>query len=151
MQIQGLEHFTIRTPDLDATADFYTRALGLIPGHRPAFRFPGVWLYATGRPILHLVAATGRDDAMEAYLGRRNDQKGSGRLDHISLRGTDLSALQAHLLHNHFEWRERIVPEALEHQIFLDDPNGITIEVIFPYSPHNRIVGTAMAALEMAP
>ncbi|MDQ7988331.1 MAG: VOC family protein [Candidatus Dactylopiibacterium sp.] len=149
MQITGLDHFTIRTSDVEATAAFYTNAVGLEPGFRPPFRFPGHWLYAGGRPILHIVARTGQDAAAEAYLGLREDKPGSGRLDHVSLRGTNLAAQQEHLLAAGYVFRERIVPEVGEHQLFLEDPNGITIELIFPCSPQDRIVGTPMPSLEI--
>jgi hypothetical protein len=36
-----------------------------------------------------------------------------------------------------------------EHQLFLEDPNGITIEMIFDYVPGARIVGQAMASLDI--
>ncbi|NBY16471.1 MAG: glyoxalase, partial [Betaproteobacteria bacterium] len=35
-----LNHFSIRTMDLDRTRDFYERVLGLTVGPRPDFPFP---------------------------------------------------------------------------------------------------------------
>jgi hypothetical protein len=43
------------------------------------------------------------------------------------------------------------VPEINEHQLFLQDPNGVTIELIFPCSPDDHIVGEPMPQLEIAP
>jgi len=44
--IQSLNHFSIRTTDLDASRRFYEEVLGLRVGPRPAFPFPGLWIYA---------------------------------------------------------------------------------------------------------
>ena len=42
----SLNHFSIRTLDLDRTRHFYTEVLGFADGPRPPFPFPGAWLYA---------------------------------------------------------------------------------------------------------
>ena len=48
----SLNHFSIRSLDLDACERFYCGLLGLTKGPRPPFPFPGLWLYAgdTGMP-----------------------------------------------------------------------------------------------------
>jgi len=53
-----LDHVTLRTKDLEAKA-FFETVLGLEVGYRPAFAFPGYWLYADGRPIVHLTPGQG--------------------------------------------------------------------------------------------
>lgn len=40
-----LNHFSIRTFDLEASRAFYTDVMGFSVGPRPAFPFPGLWLY----------------------------------------------------------------------------------------------------------
>jgi catechol 2,3-dioxygenase-like lactoylglutathione lyase family enzyme len=52
--IHGMNHFTVIAEDLDRTLEFYTGLLGLQMGPRPDLGFPGAWLYADGRPILHV-------------------------------------------------------------------------------------------------
>ena len=42
----SLNHFSIRTYDLEACRRFYADLLGLVVGPRPDFPFPGLWLYA---------------------------------------------------------------------------------------------------------
>ncbi len=145
MLITRIHHFTIRTPMLEKTAYFYEQVIGLIIGQRPSFSFSGVWLYAEGEPILHLVyqpiSSSVSDDKLEEYLGKQGTALGSGAIDHISLKGTNLQKMQSHLSSfKELNFRERIVPELHEHQIFLEDPNGITIEVIFPYSLENTVI-----------
>jgi len=152
MQIQGMHHFTIRTALLEETTEFYQRVIGLEVGERPNFGFPGRWLYAGAEPILHLVYQP-NDRAVVAlnhYLGEHTNMNGSGAIDHIALRGTDLNKMQCHLSRlSHVRFQERIVPDLQEHQLFLHDPNGITIEVIFPYSADNRIVGESLTSFKL--
>ncbi|MGD1824108.1 Catechol 2,3-dioxygenase or related enzyme, vicinal oxygen chelate (VOC) family [Chromobacterium violaceum] len=149
MNIQGIDHFTIRTADLEASAVFYQRVLGLSDGPRPSFRFAGKWLYAGGRPVLHLVETAVDDAELEAYLGRRENRSGSGRVDHIALRGQNLMDMQMRLLSLGQDFHERVVPELGEHQLFIDDPDGIRIELIFPYAPDNRMAGGQLPRLDI--
>lgn len=149
MNIVGLDHFTIRTPKLAETAAFFQDVLGLKQGWRPRFGFPGNWLYVAEKPVLHLVEVGSR--ALDAYLGESAAQFGSGRVDHLSFRGTDLAQMQQHLCRQKCEFRERIVPEIGEHQLFIEDPNGITVEMIFPYARDNAVVGVAMERLAIQP
>ncbi|MBW0297676.1 hypothetical protein B4P00_15805 [Shewanella xiamenensis] len=149
MNIVGLDHFTIRTPILAETVQFYQVILGLTQGWRPRFGFPGHWLYAQEKPILHLVEVGSR--ALDAYLGESSALFGSGRVDHFSFRGTNLAQMQQHLCRQQCPFRERIVPEIGEHQLFIEDPNGITVEMIFPYARDNAIVGVAMERLAILP
>ena len=53
-----IDHVTIATDDLDGIVAFYRDVLGLEVGPRPAFPFAGAWLYAGGRPIVHLLRST---------------------------------------------------------------------------------------------
>ena len=42
----AINHFSIRTTDLQATQQFYEQVLSLTVGPRPEFQFPGVWMYS---------------------------------------------------------------------------------------------------------
>ena len=48
MSVQGMNHFTVLSDDLEATRHFYCDLFGFKVGWRPPFRFPGWWLYADG-------------------------------------------------------------------------------------------------------
>lgn len=51
MIITGIFHAAIKTNDLKATVDFYTKVLGLREAPRPDFGYPGAWLACpTGTP-----------------------------------------------------------------------------------------------------
>src|SRR5258707_10742180 len=54
-----LDHATLRTSDLEGTRNFLEAVLDLTPGYRPAFPFPGYWLYADGEPIVHIIPGRG--------------------------------------------------------------------------------------------
>ena len=55
MPISRLDHYSIRTMQLEATERFYTDVLGFEAGPRPNFPFPGVWLYQGGIAVVHVV------------------------------------------------------------------------------------------------
>ena len=149
MGVLALDHFTIRTEQWAKTAEFFERVIGLSSGPRPDFRFPGCWMYAGGRPLLHIASVVGGDKDLHAYLGNKQGGYGSGCLDHVSLRCEGLESVQVRLQSMGIAFRERVIPQMGEHQLFLEDPNGITIEMIFDYVPGARIVGQAMASLDI--
>lgn len=133
MNLQRLDHFTLRTTRLEQTRAFYERIAGLRHGPRPPFAFPGHWLYLNDLPVLHL-AAPAVDAALAEYLGQRTGtpESGTGAVDHIAFRGVDLPSFEQRLRDESCLYRGRTVPEAGEHQVFLSDPNGVTVEFIFP-------------------
>ena len=74
-----LDHVTIRTRDMSAAREFFLKVFDLKEGARPQAiqRIPGHWLYADGRPIVHIIATnrTGQADGAEAidHVGIRLD------------------------------------------------------------------------------
>jgi catechol 2,3-dioxygenase-like lactoylglutathione lyase family enzyme len=136
MNVRGLAHYSIRTPDLDATCRFYTDVLGLRIGFRPPFRFPGVWLYASedesNLGVVHIIAIdpSGRDDLNE-YLGRRS-RTGSGSVDHVAFCANDWPEVRERCLRSNTFFTERVVPDLGLLQVFLKDPSGIVVELNFP-------------------
>ena len=134
MPLTGLDHCAIRTSDLTATRDFFVDVLGLEDGERPPFPFPGHWLYIGDRPVVHLIGlntdgATGLVD----YMGVDRDEAltGTGAIDHVAFVAEDLEGMRARIKELGIEARERDVPDMPLHQIFVVDPNGITVEVNF--------------------
>src|SRR5437764_14040829 len=55
MSVQGMNHFTVLSDDLDVTKKFYCDLLGFAEGPRPNFQFPAYWLYVRDQPILHVI------------------------------------------------------------------------------------------------
>ena len=132
-----LNHFSIRTPDLEASRRFYADVLGLTVGPRPDFPFPGLWMYRgdhadMANAVVHLIGID-RDDpqGLQKYLGDREVAAlaGSGALDHIAFYADGLAGMLVHLRTRGVVFRERTVPSIGLHQLFLDDPCGIVIEL----------------------
>ncbi|HEX9448625.1 MAG TPA: VOC family protein [Dongiaceae bacterium] len=139
--IQRLDHITLRTRKAAETVRFFVNALGLSEGWRPGFRFPGHWLYNGDTPVLHIVTITDDEAELRSYLGTRGEGTGSGAVDHIAFRCNGLDATQQRLLQLGQPFQERVVPNIGEHQLFMLDPNGITIELVFPYAESNQVRG----------
>lgn len=137
-----LNHYSIRTTDLDATRRFYESVLGLTVGPRPDFPFPGLWMYrgdhaSIANAVVHVIGLD-RDspDGLKNYLGNRSPEslKGSGAVDHVAFFADGLPAMLSHLQSMGIEPRRRTVPSIGLHQLFLDDPNGIVVELNYPAS-----------------
>jgi catechol 2,3-dioxygenase-like lactoylglutathione lyase family enzyme len=125
MRINRIDHFNIRTRDLDRLCEFYTQVLGLEVGDRPPFDSPGVWLYAGGHPILHVGVA--RDDNGDSD----SDSDNTLPLDHIALETEGLADAVERLDGAGIEYRMFDVPGREMKQIFVRDPDGVAIELNF--------------------
>jgi len=121
MAVAGMNHFTILTDDLDRTLAFYDEHLGLKPGARPPFAFPGAWLYAggSGDPILHVIAGVERKMLVK------------GVIDHMAFSGRDLAGTVGRLKANGIVFDLRRLPSFQTWQLFFDDPNGAKVEIDF--------------------
>ena len=73
-------------------------------------------------------------EGLKAYLGDRSldSLKGTGTVDHIAFAATGLQQMLAHLKAGNVPHRERTVPSMGLHQIFLDDPSEVVIELNYP-------------------
>jgi catechol 2,3-dioxygenase-like lactoylglutathione lyase family enzyme len=140
MPIGRLDHYSIRTLDLEASRRFYTEVMGFDVGFRPPFDFPGLWLY-NGAPypescgVVHIIGIDpDRPEGLNAYLGERNPSslEGTGTVDHLAFAATGLAEMRARLTSHGVAYRERTVPSLGLHQLFLEDPSGVTIELNFP-------------------
>ena len=114
---EGLSHFQLRVSDLDASVDWYERALGLTelrgePGRYIALQSP------TGR-FRVVLSAGGRAGA-------------TGALDHIAFAISGLDALTEwceHLTSSGIT-HEGIKPNIVGHSVDLFDPDGNNIELV---------------------
>ena len=135
MSIEKLDHYTIRTKDLESTRRFYTEVMGLEIGPRPNFSFPGAWLYQGRNAVVHVIGIDPSDaSGLQDYLGDKgsDSQPGTGPIDHVAFVGSDLGAMRERFQSARVPFRERTVPTLNLHQVFLEDPNGVTIELNFP-------------------
>ncbi len=116
--IIDLDHINIATDKLAGTRDFWRDVMGLTERWRPNFPFDGHWLYSGDKPVVHLIpratAGVGCDEAA---------------LNHVAFVIADLEAAKARLTGLGVDFREIGVPDAPIRQLFLNDPNGVTIEL----------------------
>ena len=107
MITNGLFHIAVKTNDLEATKDFYSKVLGLIEIFRPDFGFPGAWLAAPipgGQAILHCYAggpALGADGTTP---------HGTAAIDHISFSCSGYHEYRNHFIEMDLTFREFLVP-----------------------------------------
>lgn len=135
MALTRLDHFSIRTADVEKTRDFFVQVLGLTDGERPPFKFPGAWLYCGDKDVIHIIGIDPNDESgLVDYLGDRDEAAltGTGAVDHLAFMAEDLDAVRARLEKASVATREREVPLLGVRQIFMEDPNGVTIELNFP-------------------
>lgn len=136
MPLDYIEHVLIQVSDIQATCDWYERALGLTRGYTPDFKFPVQWMYLGERDVLH-VTAGGRNvsENRKRYLGQQSQaEQGSGVIDHIAFRGTGLKEMIERLGRLQIPFRQRMVSDQGLYQLFLIDPNGVKVELNFANS-----------------
>jgi catechol 2,3-dioxygenase-like lactoylglutathione lyase family enzyme len=137
MPIQRLDHYSIRTSKLDECRKFYVDVLSLEVGERPPFKFPGLWLYNEGRAVVHIIGFDANDPkSLREYLGDRpaEEMNGTGSLDHVAFTATGLAEMRERLSRHGIAFTERTVPNLMLHQVFVKDPNGVTIELNYAAS-----------------
>lgn len=124
--VLGIHHFTIRcsTSELESLRAFYCEVLGMREGPRPAFDFPGHWLYVGDLALVYLAAIL-RETAS------RNAEAGVSGFDHVSLAGAQLDATRKRLADQAIAFEELPVPGWPLWQIFVRDPVGSKIELTF--------------------
>lgn len=138
MPITKLAHYSVRTPDLKRSCTFYERVLGFKQGFRPPFAFPGAWLYRgddeSEYGVVHLIGVDpAAPEALAAYLGERElPASGTGTVDHLAFLATGVQQMWETLRAEDIPWRDRTVPSLGLHQIFIEDPSGVTVELNFP-------------------
>ncbi|NPU15280.1 MULTISPECIES: VOC family protein [Bradyrhizobium] len=115
-----LDHFNIRTRNLQETVRFYEDVLGLENGDRPNFAFPGAWMYSEGRPVVHLVDISPTSEAQKPD---------SGVVHHVAFVSRGFAGMKARLAAKGMPFDARQVPGGELWQIFVRDPNGVMIEL----------------------
>ena len=120
MLIGRLEHVNLRTANLDTMIDWYGRVLGMKPGWRPPFRFPGAWLYCGDQPAVHLVG-----------VPEHPKPEGALRLEHFAFSATGLDDFIKRMEAEKVAYDPIRVPGSNELQINVHDPDGNHIHIDF--------------------
>jgi catechol 2,3-dioxygenase-like lactoylglutathione lyase family enzyme len=114
-----MNHFTVIAEDLDRTVEFYVGMIGLEQGPRPDLGFAGAWLYAGGRPILHV------------YGDRPVPPGRAGVIDHMAFTAQGLREVKARFDQRGWKYDLRQQKGAGTWQLFCLDPNGAKVELDF--------------------
>ena len=115
-----LDHVTLRTGDLEGTRLFLEQLLDVKAGYRPAFSFPGYWLYAEGEPVIHLIPGEG------GAVRRWGDM-----IDHVAFRLEGYDIYRDRLDRLPVPYSTMDLPEIGERRLFVRTPAGILLELVF--------------------
>jgi len=132
MPITQLNHYLLVAKNLEKTKKFYQTVLGLKLAPRPDFGFPGYWLKAGGDICVHL-ASQAPNRIRDQYLLKKHPKgtRGSGSVDHIAFLAKKPEDVRRRIQKHRVKMHYRSFPDAKLFQIFLKDPDDVTIELNF--------------------
>src|SRR5262249_6163270 len=116
------------------TVRFYEDILGLEKGPRPNFAFPGAWMYSEGKAVVHLVDISRTDEAQKPD---------SGVVHHVAFASTGFDGMKKRLQSKGMNFDSRQVPGGDLWQIFVNDPNGVMIELNYEAAKEGSTVAPA--------
>ena len=123
------DHITLRAGDSPGLQQLFGQILGLQPGYRPPFPFPGDWLYRDGQAWLHLVRGTGQGEQVQfGHIAFRTDEPAPRLLARVRASGL------------HHELRK--IPQENCAQIFVRLP-GLVVELAAPLDAGTAAGGIA--------
>jgi len=128
MTVTGIEHVLVLSDELDATRDFYCEVVGLHEGNRPPLEFPGYWLYAESPAACLHLADRGAYLRHIATMGLGAGNGSGGEVDHIAFDARDYESASARIEGNGITPVRNNVPGG-PRQLFVDDPNGVRVEI----------------------
>jgi catechol 2,3-dioxygenase-like lactoylglutathione lyase family enzyme len=133
MPITELNHYLLVAKNLEKTKRFYQKVLGLkLAAERPDFGFPGYWLKAGGNICVHL-ASQAPNRIRDRFLLKKHPKgtRGSGSVDHIAFLAKRPEEVRKRIQKHKVQMHYRSFPESKLFQIFLKDPDDVTIELNF--------------------
>jgi catechol 2,3-dioxygenase-like lactoylglutathione lyase family enzyme len=128
--IRWLDHVNLRTADVERMARFYVEVVGLRLGDRPPFEFPGAWLYAGERAVVHLVGEP-REAAATASAASPGDPPTALKLEHFAFAADDLEAFELRLEGKGIAHRRSVQTGTGRIVVNLRDPDGNRLHVDF--------------------
>ncbi len=148
MAVEYIEHYLVQTDDFEGTVRWYEEVLGLARGYTPNFGFPVQWMYIGERDVLHITHGGSKSTRnRKVYLGQESEAiHGSGVIDHVGFRCSDLRAVIAALEDKGVGFTQRQVNAQGLYQLFLFDPNGVKVELNFPVAEAEGLAPPVMAS-----
>ena len=132
MPVTALNHYLIVSKNLERSKKFYQEVLGLDVAERPDFGFPGYWLKTGDNICVHL-ASQDPNQTRDLFLLKKHPKgtTGSGSVDHIAFLARDPHEVRDRIQKHKVEMHFRSFPDAKLFQIFLKDPDDVTLELNF--------------------
>ena len=132
MPVTAINHYLVVSKNLERSKKFYQEVLGLELAERPDFGFPGYWLKTGDNICVHL-ASQNPNKIRDTFLLKKHPKgtNGSGSVDHIAFLAQNPEEVRNRIQKNKVEMHFRSFPDAKLFQIFLKDPDDVTIELNF--------------------
>ncbi|MBO21938.1 MAG: hypothetical protein CMM26_06135 [Rhodospirillaceae bacterium] len=152
MTISHLEHFLVVAQDYEATVHWYVENLGFEKGPHPDFG-PDVevtWLYLGDRDVIHVVPPRPDDEVRPAADPNATPEdiaQGSRPIHHIAFRAANRVEMTDRFKARGITYLEQQASKEDLYQVFVRDPNGITVELNFPAEEAADMEGLAQLAL----
>ena len=105
---------------------------GFRVGKNRDFGVPVTWLYLGNRDVIHISQSRGENRFKRPAATRAEIVKGGHPIHHVAFRAYGLDETLVHLDANNIEYVEQQASGQDVYQVFLQDPNGITVELNFP-------------------
>jgi catechol 2,3-dioxygenase-like lactoylglutathione lyase family enzyme len=127
-KINGIQHITITSNDLEVTDKFYTEVMGFVKIDRPKLAFGGSWYvihdHHLQRQQLHVIEDIGYIPDIEDIYP----------VDHVAFEAEGYGEMMKHLRDCNVEFRfqEKDIYGLM--QIFFYDPNAVLIELNYKKS-----------------
>lgn len=152
MAISHLEHFLVVAQDYEATVQWYIDNLGFEKGPHPDFGadVEVTWLYLGDRDIIHVVPPRPDDEvrpAPDPDATPEDIAQGSRPIHHIAFRAANRVEMTDRFKERGVTYLEQQASKEDLYQVFVRDPNGITVELNFPAEEAADMEGLAQLAL----
>ncbi|WP_236179100.1 MULTISPECIES: hypothetical protein [Pseudomonas] len=109
------DHMAFNAPDGQRIQEAFNALLGLTPGRRPPFPFPGRWLYQSEEALVHVIEQPVLEEAVLSHIAFRTDEDAAVVLQRVQGSGLPYQVAQ--------------VPEDGIWQIFVQMPGGVVLEL----------------------
>ena len=119
--IDRIDHVNLRTANVSGLVRFYTEALGLREGDRPPLGFPGAWIYAGDRAVIHIVG-----------VAEQPRPEGALRLEHFAFAAHGLAEFRTRLQRLGVVFQQSLQPGTGNVLINVHDPDGNRMHIDFP-------------------
>ena len=123
MEVDTIDHVNVETDDVNRSAEFYREVIGLTEGPRPKFDRPGYWMYAGNKPVVHIIQTAPENKML---TGSKD-----ASISHFALQIRDYKEARKHLDSLGIKYKKLEVPGTKIRQLFVEDPEGVLIELIY--------------------